>query len=153
MLMSQSQPLMTVVGSCLAICVTVPGRPLAALSHAIYATRSTQKDRDVGPYHFVDEAIKAMVSEFARLGVASGALVFKIFGGASFQKEENPFYHPGSLNTETARRVLCETGLKLGVLETGGRQGRKVIVDPRDGSVFVRPLEARLLPNVEILAG
>ncbi|MBL8991972.1 MAG: chemotaxis protein CheD, partial [Spirochaetia bacterium] len=113
MLMSESQPLMTVVGSCLAIAAYVPGRSLAALSHAIYATRSSQKDMTTGPYHFVDEAIQATVAEFARLGVLPAALVFKIFGGASFQKEENPFYHPGSLNVETARRVLCERGLKL----------------------------------------
>ncbi|MBN8217681.1 MAG: chemotaxis protein CheD [Spirochaetes bacterium] len=140
------RPLVTVVGSCLALVISAPDWGISGMVHAIYPTRSRRMpDAGRASRLFVDEAIEDLLSQFTGLGILRSQLVLKLFGGASITVAEaapGSMGSPGDANLVVALRVIEEAGLSLAARDVGGRQGRKVILLPKTGEVRVKRLQS-----------
>jgi chemotaxis protein CheD len=139
-----ARPLVTVVGSCLAMVISAPAWGISGMVHAMYPSRSRRlAEAGKASRLFVDEAIEDLLAQFTGLGILRSQLVLKLFGGASitFQEDTRPgVSSPGEANLVVARRVIAEAGLHLAAEDVGGRFGRKVILHPKLGEVHVKRL-------------
>ena len=141
-----NRPLVTVVGSCLALVISAPDWSISGMVHTIYPSRSRRlPEAGKASRLFVDEAIEDLLSQFTGLGILRSQLVLKLFGGASITVQVDgraPLVSPGDANLTVARRVIAEAGLVITAEDVGGRQGRKVILHPRTGEVRVKRLSS-----------
>jgi chemotaxis protein CheD len=125
--------IMTIVGSCVAVCVWDSVAGAGGLNHYLLP-------RDAGRSHsalrFGSAAIPELVRRVLDLGGRRKQLLAKIFGGAGMI--EGSAGRLSAENVEIARRLLAEAQIPIVAEDVGGRQGRKLICRVRDGSAWVK---------------
>ncbi|MBI4978483.1 MAG: chemotaxis protein CheD [Spirochaetes bacterium] len=130
--------IITVVGSCLAVIMRVPRLSLAGMTHPIYPKLTSP---DLDGLQCVDSAMERMLAKFISLGAALREIDVKIFGGSStIVDARRSSIDVGALNTAAAREFIRTNGLCLSAHDTGGRTGRKVMLDVASGTVSVKML-------------
>jgi chemotaxis protein CheD len=71
--------------------------------------------------------------------ISSGARLYKIeariYGGSSMFNETQPFFNIGQQNIEVAVNFLKENEIPVNAIETGGKEGRKVVFDTSAGVI------------------
>lgn len=146
------KPIMTVLGSCLALVVFAPQRQITGIIHAIFPNRgdtAAHEDR-----HFVREGFEELFLKMCRGSRPGETLIYKLFGGASMMNKspKGPaFMQPGAgeMNLVEARAWLDRRKIQLKAEDVGGLVGRKLIVNPVTGEVHVRFLNslATIIPK------
>jgi len=141
----------TVLGSCAAITFFCRRLSVAAISHALlpHCRRRVHVDniKDLlsqdcvhcpEAYKYVDCAICMMTEAFSRLGIAQAETEVRLYGGS---KMIASLHQPGGMapvghqNTDTAKKIIADHGLKLHECNVGGTGGRKIIFNTQTGQV------------------
>jgi chemotaxis protein CheD len=135
----------TVLGSCVAVTMHVPGMGIGAICHAFLPDSSEAKRGGHEPQvcRFVDTALQNMLESMDKVGVPRRDLVLKLFGGSSgiaVRGMEYSSYDIGRRNVEMARKLLRFARLELTVQDVGGNQGRKLMFNTRTGEVWIKRL-------------
>lgn len=127
------------LGSCVGITIYDPVTKTGGMVHTMLPDIDKARIKS-NPIRFVNYGIRKMVEDLENQGCARGRLVAKLFGGAhmfSFITSESVL-NVGEKNTETARQVLSELGIKISADETGGTFGRTIELNLENGKVLVR---------------
>ncbi len=130
--------IMTILGSCVSVCVFDPMRRVGGANHFLLPdfTQGVNDSPRYGP-----AAIRALIRQVVALGATRDRLTAKLFGGANvlraFQIRER---HLGIDNVEVARRVLAEEGVSVAAEDVGGTRGRKLVFSTVDGSAWVQAI-------------
>lgn len=134
----------TLLGSCVAVTMVSRRTAVGAICHALLPSCKAQDRCDCGErFRYVECAIRGMIGEFARRGVARGEIEAKVFGGAEMFHAgagEGGGGSVGSQNVAMARAILAAEGIRLAAFDGGGVQGRKIFFYPHTGEVFLRRL-------------
>ncbi len=125
--------LAAVLGSCVGVVLFHPRLSAAALAHVVLPASS---GRDGAPGKFADTAIAAMITELSRLGINRAGLVAKLTGGACMFGAGGPM-QIGDANIAATREALAAAGIPIVAQDVGGRVGRRITVDCRDGRVTI----------------
>ena len=133
----------TVLGSCVAVTLFSPRLGVGAICHAMLPSGDCAGDG----FRYVDCSLRHMLAHFQRLGIKSGEMTVKLFGGADMFEAVNP--NAGSLtvgmkNIRAATELLRLQGLTLAASDVGGRHGRKLLFYSHTGEVFLKRLGAGL---------
>jgi chemotaxis protein CheD len=129
----------TLLGSCVAICLSNGHRGIGAMCHALLPSSQGATGAEGG--RFVDEALGTMLRHLDQAGVKPGTLKARIFGGADmFQPQGSNLYAVGQRNIDMARTALDAAGIPVIGESTGGTLGRKVIFNTASGEVVVNLL-------------
>lgn len=126
----------TVLGSCVAVCLHDPDARVGGMNHFLLPHHV---ERERSP-RFGTVAVPELVDALVRAGASRGALVAKVFGGASVI---GAFRHGRRLGDENARlalRLLEEARIPVLDTDVGGERGRKVVFLADEGTVWVRRL-------------
>lgn len=140
-----SQVVVTVLGSCVAVTMFERGSGLAAICHAMLAeppAGARLPDGDPTRFRYMTEVMPAMVGAFRRAGILPCTIEVKIFGGGNVigvSRAANPNWIGGA-NVDVARRLLEDAGLVVIAENTGGRCGSKILFNTATGVVLHKHL-------------
>jgi chemotaxis protein CheD len=127
--------LVTVLGSCVAVCLWDEVAAVGGLSH--FVLPRGVGDGSIG-LRFGNVAVPDLMARLFHLGAQQHRLRAKLFGGASVAdafRGRNPL---ATRNIETARALLAEEDIPVLAADVGGFRGRKLVFHPDDGSAWVK---------------
>jgi chemotaxis protein CheD len=142
----ESQWVVTLLGSCVAVTMFNARFSLAAICHAMLAK---PYGRDVpGPsrdnhFRYVSFAIPAMAERFAQLGLQPGEVEVKLFGGGNvidLGGDPHESQLIGSVNIAHARHLLRLARFQIAGENVGGNRGCKILFNTRSGEVLHKRL-------------
>lgn len=139
--------LVTVLGSCVAVCLWDKVRGAGGMNHFVLPTdRNGEKSTRYG-----DVAIDELQAGLLRLGCRLPDLQAKVFGGAAVL----PFgggQTVGANNVQLALERLRRDRIRVTAQRTGGLVGQQIRFHTRTGEVFVRDItpgiRARISPGL-----
>lgn len=127
--------LVTVLGSCVAVCLWDKVRGAGGMNHFVLPIdRTGEKSTRYG-----DVAIDDLIAGLLRLGCRIGDLQAKVFGGAAVL----PFaggQTVGSNNVQLALDRLRRNHIRVVAQRTGGTAGQQIRFYTRTGDAFVRTI-------------
>jgi chemotaxis protein CheD len=126
----------TVLGSCVAVCLYDPIAKVGGMNHYLLPLHV---DREKSP-RFGTVAIPQLVEAVVRAGGSRGALVSKVFGGASVIGAMGKGRRLGEENALLALRLLEEARIPVLDQDVGGTRGRKLVFFVDEGTAWVRHL-------------
>lgn len=122
---------MTTVGGCVCVCIVAGER--AGMNHYLLpqANKNRVHDGDANPLLYGVNAIGALIEAMEKAGCQRERMIAMITGGSdSFSNNESP-------NVRLARLILESEDISIKKLDVGGNYTRRVVLDPKSGSVHV----------------
>ena len=130
--------IITVLGSCVAVCLYDVERGVGGANHFLLPHPGTHTGE---PLRFGATAIRALLERVVALGGRRQHLSAKIFGGAHvLQVMKHERFQLGSANVDLARSVLSAERIPVQAEHVGGVRGRKLRFDTSDGSAWVKEI-------------
>jgi chemotaxis protein CheD len=127
----------TVLGSCVAVCLHDPITKIGGMNHFLLPLHV---DREHSP-RFGTVAVPALVDAMLKAGARRGAIVAKVFGGASvIGAMAQRGRRLGEENAILALRLLEEAHIPVLDHDVGGSRGRKLVYFADEGTAWVRQL-------------
>ncbi|MHA2364044.1 MAG: chemotaxis protein CheD [Candidatus Hodarchaeales archaeon] len=121
--------LITVVGSCIAICLYNPIRHIGSLAHALLPSITVGSKKGIlNPKRYVDTLIEMQIRDLRLKGIIHSSLEAKLIGGANMFSETIPDYthHVGKKNVEKSLEILHKYKIPLIATDIGLTIGRRV---------------------------
>jgi len=126
----------TVLGSCVAVCLYDPVAKVGGMNHFLLPLHV---DREKS-LRFGTVAVPQLVDAVLRAGASRGALVAKVFGGASVIAAIPRGRRLGEENAILALRLLEEARIPVLDKDVCGSRGRKLVFFADEGTAWVRQL-------------
>ncbi len=132
--------LVTLLGSCIAICLHDPVKKRGGLAHVMLPYSSHFRSPTIKPGKYADTAIEALLEDMTAIGCIKSRLTAKISGGARMLKLEldNGMANIGDRNIIAAKETLEKEGIELLGEDTGEVYGRRVEFHTDSGMVSVK---------------
>jgi len=127
--------LTTVLGSCIALVLYVPGKGLGGLAHILI-----QGDDEEGNFKYSGPATREILSRMRREAGPTEEIIAKIAGGASntFAGDSTFLKNLGKRTMLHVVSILVEEGIDIWGMHVGGIKGRNIIFDVDTGRVEIR---------------
>lgn len=121
--------LTTVLGSCIAVCLSDTVRGIGGMNHFLLPNREGAGGENVryGAY-----AMELLINGLLKQGAERGRLQAKVFGGGNMIGTLRDI---GGSNAEFARQFLSDEGIPCLAESTGGNQARRIRFWPTSGRV------------------
>jgi chemotaxis protein CheD len=127
----------TILGSCVAVCLTDVERRIGGINH--YALPGRPVDGET--LRFGTHAVRSLIEALVALGCRPARLQAKIFGGACVVSHGGSWaHHLGAQNVSVARELLGQAGIPVVAEDVEGFRGRKVIYFTDEGTAWIRRL-------------
>lgn len=130
--------LLTLLGSCVAVCLYDPVSGVGGMNHFMLP-RGNDRSPPPDDVRFGTDALPWIVHGVEQLGARRARLQAKLFGGASAMGPNN---RVGLDNIEFAQSFLKEQGIAIVAQEVGKRVSRQVRFDTHTGRAFVRYVDS-----------
>lgn len=124
--------LVTVLGSCVAVCLWSAEMKLGGINHFLFPSSSGARDARGG-----DFATAQLFEKMEAAGAIRARLVAKVFGGASLGRFQ---WHVGPENILSAWDAIARARVPIVATDVGGERGRHLTFDVTTGLVHVRYL-------------
>lgn len=128
----------TLLGSCVAVCLSHTEKAYAAMNHYLLST-APAGDKDKGRYG--DTSIETIVWLMKKLDPDTRKIKARIYGGARVVGHLGKQNDIGDRNIETARAIMKKHGIRIVEEEVGGTNGRRIYFDTGAKSVRVKMIE------------
>lgn len=129
----------TLLGSCVSITLWHPLRHIGGMCHFMLPSRG--KAAALHPDgRYADESVKLFLREIGKFKSSPGEYQVKLFGGGSMFQQFRAG-RPSEIadsNIEAARTLLQAGGFCVQAEDVGGNGHRRIILDLRDGNVWVK---------------
>jgi len=132
--------IITVLGSCIAVCLYDSERGLGGMNHYLLPLWNHQ---GFASPRYGNVAIEKLISAMEEKGAIRQNMVAKVFGGAQMYRDSTQSFMIGERNVIVAREMLKQSGIALAASDTGGTDGRKIIFDLTSGKVQMKYLSRR----------
>lgn len=132
----QPTAIVTVLGSCVAVCLWDPASRIGGVNHFLLPHHV---ERERSP-RFGTVAVPALVEAVVRAGASRGALVAKVFGGASVLGPTRARRRLGDENVALALQLLAEARIPVLDRDVGGERGRRLVFVSDEGTAWVKHL-------------
>ncbi|MGY9048247.1 hypothetical protein P775_08510 [Puniceibacterium antarcticum] len=121
--------LTTVLGSCVAVCLTDPVAAIGGMNHFLLP----QKDGKAGEsFRYGAYSMELLINGLLKRGARKDRLVAKMFGGASMNSTLRDI---GGSNVAFAREFLANESIPCGGESVGGNSARRIRFWPTTGQV------------------
>jgi len=134
-LFTSSEPaaVMTILGSCVAICLWAPGSGAGGMNHFLLPHGS---GAGASGLRYGSLAVPELIRRILAIGGKRDHLRAKVFGGACLTG--NGVGRLSAENVAVARSCLAEAEIPIVAEDVGGVRGRKLIFRIPDGDVWVK---------------
>ncbi|MFP4208646.1 MAG: chemotaxis protein CheD [Wenzhouxiangella sp.] len=130
--------LLTLLGSCVAVCLYDPVSGVGGMNHFMLPRRGSRVPLP-DDVRFGNDALPWLVHGAVELGADRRRLRAKLFGGAGAMGPNN---RVGADNIEFARDFLATERIEIVAEEVGKRVSRQVRFETRTGRAFVRYVDS-----------
>ncbi len=145
---SRGMPVITILGSCVAITVFSPEKKTGAIFHAMLPEHRNKSmvisnSPPVSPgSDYVDYAFYYVREKFRQKGINFKTAKFMLFGGGDviYSVSQQGWSSIGSQNINMAKKLIENEGVSLHGEDTGGKNGRKLTFFPDAGKVYLEYL-------------
>jgi chemotaxis protein CheD len=127
----------TVLGSCIAVCIWDKVRKTGGMNHYMLPLWD---GKGLSSPKFGNVAVPKLIDKLLATGSMKENLVAKVFGGADLLQFEHGNFRIGKRNIEVAWEILNQAGIPIVSHHVGGRSGRKIYFNVREGSVHMKLL-------------
>ncbi len=128
--------IVTVLGSCVAVCLWDPAARIAGVNHFLLP-HHVERERSA---RFGNVAVPQLVDAVVGAGATRSSLVAKVFGGASVLGAIRHARRLGDENVELALHLLDEARIPVLDRDVGGDRGRKLVFVSDEGTAWVKLL-------------
>ena len=130
------------LGSCIGLVLYDPITKIGGLAHIMLPSMQSAKDKSK-PGKFADSALRLVVKEMEGMGAHVRHLRAKVFGGANMFSSiaDDSCINIGERNLEAVREELGKKKIRIVAEEVGGKFGRTIFFDLKDGTVRVRDVK------------
>lgn len=130
----------TILGSCVAVCLYDRGRAIGGLNHFLLPDAPRDASQD-DPLRWGVTAIEVLLLQMTEAGARRADLQAKLFGGAQIGAREVPaFLRVGERNIDTARAQLRRHRIPVVNESLGGSAGRRLVFESHTGMAWVKTL-------------
>lgn len=142
-------PIVTILGSCVAVTVYSPDTGLSGIFHALLPEHSIKKNVLAGlppvspDPEYVDFAFYYLKQRFSESGISLSRTKLMLFGGSDVLRSANTgkSVTVGKQNIIMAKKLLEREKVSLSCEDTGGVNGRKIVFLPGEGKAYIQYLE------------
>jgi len=126
--------IVTILGSCVSVCMFDRARGIGGLNHFMLPTDGTTASP-----RYARSANEMLIAQLVALGAGRSRLEAKIFGGASVLKTGGDVGTDlGMRNIEAARAHLAQEKIPILGEDVGGVRGRKLVFFTGDGTALIK---------------
>ncbi len=125
----------TILGSCVAVCLYDPVLKIGGINHYMLPLWN---GHGLASPRYGNIAILKLIEKMEAMGSDTKSLKAKIFGGAEVLETENVSFEIGSRNIELARSLLAEKEIPVISSSVGGKYGRKIMFHSDSGEVRLK---------------
>ncbi len=133
---AEPSAIVTVLGSCVAVCLWDPGSRVGGVNHFLLP-HHVERERSA---RFGTVAVPQLVDAVVRAGASRSGLVAKVFGGASVLGAGPRTRRLGDENAALALHLLEEARIPVLDRDVGGERGRKLVFVSDEGTAWVKLL-------------
>ena len=127
-----------VLGSCAALAIYDPVAKVGGLLHFFLPESILDRQRALqNPYIFADTGIPLLFRRCYKLGAVKERVICKLAGGGTVIDKAKVF-EMGTLNYESARKVLVANGVAITAEKVGGHGGMMVSLMMDTGRVVIK---------------
>ena len=130
-----NQPIATLLGSCVAVCLYDPKLRIGGMNHFLLPS-SSRASTDVDVILNGDYSMEVLVNGLLNKGAQKSRLVAKAFGGGTIISSIKMAI--GERNSAFAKEWLEREGIPLLASDFNGPWSRKVVFVPQSGDAFCR---------------
>ncbi len=123
---TQPKTLSTILGSCVAVCIWDKKLKFGGMNHFMLPLWNGE---GLASPKYGNIAIDKLIRKMINNGSETEDLEAKIFGGGNVIESANNVYRIGERNIEIAYSKLAEYGIKITGSSTGGKLGRKILMN------------------------
>ncbi|HQO40747.1 MAG TPA: chemotaxis protein CheD [Spirochaetota bacterium] len=142
-------PVVTILGSCIAVTIYSPHTGLSGIFHAMLPEHRIKKNIIAGhppvspDPEYVDFAFYYLKHRFGESGISLCNTSMMLFGGSDVLRTVNPSKNGtvGRQNILMARKIIDRELITLACEDTGGNNGRKIVYLPHEGKAYVHYLD------------
>lgn len=128
----------TVLGSCVAVCLWDPVLCIGGINHFMLPFWN---GNGLASPKYGNIAIEKLIERMLVLGSSKSNLRAKIFGGGEVIEFNTANFHIGERNIAIAKEVLHSHGIPIVAQSLGGKNGRKLVFLTSTGEVFQKIIE------------
>lgn len=128
-----STEIVTILGSCVSICLYDAARGIGGLNHFMLPSDSATPNP-----RYLRHALDMLLEQLSAMGASRSRLQAKLFGGASVLKFGASAIDLGSRNVEAARARLAQDRIPIVEECVGGSRGRKLTFITSDGTSRIK---------------
>lgn len=125
----------TILGSCVAVCLWDPVAKKGGINHFMLPLWNGQ---GLASPRYGNIAVTKLVEEMEALGCRRSNLEAKVFGGGEVLEMKQANFKIGERNIDLAIKMLKQMDIKLKAQSTGGKNGRKILFNTGTGEVRMK---------------
>jgi len=130
----------TVLGSCVAVCLWDPVLCVGGINH--YMLPLWNGDGLASP-KYGNIAIEKLIERMLHLGCRKDNLKAKVFGGGEVIETNISSFRIGERNIAIAKELLAEHRIPIVAQSLGGKNGRKLVFLTATGEVFQKIIDKK----------
>ncbi|WP_319244845.1 chemotaxis protein CheD [uncultured Propionivibrio sp.] len=146
-----SQPLATLLGSCVAVCLHDPLLRIGGINHFMLPDLVRSKHGDVDSLLAGNFAMEALLNALLGKGAKKVRLQAKAFGGGTIIDTDGGSLSIGMRNANFAKEWLDREGIPLTSSDFLGPWSRKIIFLPTSGDAFCKRMVTNMA-TAEVIA-
>lgn len=135
----ERQPIATLLGSCVAVCLFEPKLRFGGLNHFMLPIRTRASDSEYDSLLRGDYAMEVLVNAMLGKGAQKQRMIAKAFGGGNVVSSLRKSIGDGNINF--TRSWLEREGIALVSSDFGGPWARKVIFEPATGDAYCKRIQ------------
>ncbi len=142
----KSDTLITVVGSCIALCLWDKTTSTGGMVHIMMPEHDGDNVEPKGKY--ANTAIETLLNEMIKNGCNKENLIARIIGGASmFNNKDNTMNgaYIGEKNSRIVKKYLHKFNIPIKSEDIGGTSGRRIAFDPSSGEITIKALDRSVI--------
>lgn len=144
----KSHKIVTVLGSCVSVCLWDPTTAIGGMNHFMLPLWN---GNGFASPKFGNIAIEKLIEKLVNLGCKKINLQAKVFGGGAVIETNNANFCVGARNAQLAMELLEEHRIPVVAQSVGGKNGRKLMFMTSTGEVFQKiiPNQHFVLPDID----
>ena len=146
-----AQPLATLLGSCVAVCLHDPLLRIGGINHFMLPDMVRSKHGDVDSLLAGNFAMEALLNALLTKGAKKVRLQAKAFGGGTIIDTDGGSLSIGMRNANFAKEWLGREGIPLSSSDFLGPWSRKIVFVPTTGDAFCKRMVTNMA-TAEVIA-
>ena len=144
------QPLATLLGSCVAVCLFDPLSKIGGLNHFMLPSMGCRSGGSADSLLGGDRAMAALLDALLKRGAKRGQLQAKAFGGGRIFDTSGPEMNIGLRNASFAKEWLRGEGIPLSACDLLGPWSRKILFFPHTGEALCQRMATTMATSAAI---